>query len=143
MKEKHGRRKYPEQYVVRRLVIAVLAMAVLLSGCGGTSGTQMSQDEADGEAASGCEFRSDRSGVVTRHTPGALFNVLGVFASLGINVLKLESRPLVGKVFEYCFYLDFAGNLNDPDVEEAVRRLRYDCLEFIILGNYKSSPLAI
>ena len=93
------------------------------------------------------DYREDADKVsiffVTRHTPGALFNVLGVFSSLGINVLKLESRPIVGKVFEYCFYLDFAGNLNDPNVAEAVRRLRYDCLEFIILGNYKSSPLAL
>ena len=80
---------------------------------------------------------------VTKHVPGALYNVLGVFASLGINMLKLESRPIVGKVFEYCFYLDFSGNLKDPDVEEALRRLKYDCLELIVLGNYKSSPLAL
>lgn len=80
---------------------------------------------------------------VTKHVPGALYNALGVFASLGINVLKLESRPIPGKVFEYCFYLDFAGNLKEPDVEEALRRLKYDCVELIVLGNYKSSPLAL
>lgn len=80
---------------------------------------------------------------VTKHVPGALYNALGVFASLGINVLKLESRPIVGKVFEYCFYLDFAGNLSEQDVAEALRRLKYDCLELIVLGNYKSSPLAL
>ena len=80
---------------------------------------------------------------VTRHVPGALYNALGVFAALGINVVKLESRPIVGKVFEYCFYLDFEGNLKDPDVAEALRRLKYDCLELLVLGNYKSSPLAL
>lgn len=80
---------------------------------------------------------------VTRRTPAALYNALGVFASLGIDVLRLESRPIVGKAFEYCHYVDFRGNLNDPDVEEALRRLKYDCLELIVLGNYKSSPLAL
>ena len=77
--------------------------------------------------------------MVTSHTPGSLYNALGVFASLGINVLKLESRPIFGRVFEYCFYLDFAGNLNDPDVAEALRRLDYDCLELNIFGNYKAA----
>lgn len=77
--------------------------------------------------------------MVTAHTPGALFNALGVFASLGINVLKLESRPIFGRVFEYCFYLDFAGNLNDPNVKEALRRLEYDCSELNVFGNYKAA----
>ena len=80
---------------------------------------------------------------VTRHTPAALYNALGVFASLGIDVLRLECRPIATKRFEYCHYVDFRGNLNDPDVEEALRRLRYDCRELIVLGNYKSSPLAL
>ena len=77
--------------------------------------------------------------MVTGHTPGSLFNALGVFAALNINVLKLESRPIFGRVFEYCFYLDFAGNLNDPDVAEALRRLQYDCVELNVFGNYKAA----
>ncbi len=81
--------------------------------------------------------------MVTGHVPGALFNALGVFSGQNVNVLKLESRPIPGKVFEYCFYLDFAGNLNDPVVEEVLRRLRFDCLELSVFGNYKSSELAL
>lgn len=81
--------------------------------------------------------------MVTAHTPGALFNALGVFASLGINVLKLESRPIFGRVFEYCFYLDFAGNMQDPNVVEALRRLEYDCSELEVFGNYKSAEECI
>ncbi len=77
--------------------------------------------------------------MVTSHTPGALHNALGIFASLKINVLKLESRPIFGRVFEYCFYLDFAGNLEDPDVKEALRRLEYDCTEMSVFGNYKAA----
>ncbi len=81
--------------------------------------------------------------MVTGHVPGALFNALGVFASQNVNVLKLESRPIPGKVFEYCFYLDFEGNLNDTVIREVIRRLRFDCLELNIFGNYKSSELAL
>lgn len=77
--------------------------------------------------------------MVTAHKPGALFNALGIFASLGINVLKLESRPIFGRVFEYCFYLDFAGNMNDANVKEALRRLEYDCSELDVFGNYKAA----
>lgn len=80
---------------------------------------------------------------VTRHTPAALYNVLGVFASLGIDVLRLDSRPIVARRFEYCYYVDFRGNLNDPDVEEALRCLKDVCQEFLVLGNYKSSPGAL
>jgi chorismate mutase/prephenate dehydratase len=80
---------------------------------------------------------------VTRHKPGALYNVLGIFASLDINVIRLESRPIVTKIFKYCHYVDFRGNLNEPHVAEAMRRLRDECPEVIVLGNYKSAPLAL
>ena len=81
--------------------------------------------------------------MVTGHTPGALYNALGIFASLGINVLKLESRPIMGKAFEYCFYLDFAGSMREPNVKEALRRLEYDCRELNVFGCYKSDPMAL
>ena len=77
--------------------------------------------------------------MVTGHTPGALYNALGIFAALDINVLKLESRPIYGRIFEYCFYLDFAGRIGDPDTDEALRRLRYDCAELDVFGNYKAA----
>ncbi len=77
------------------------------------------------------------------HVPGALYNALGIFASKNINVTKLESRPIVGKVFEYCFYIDFSGSLHDPDVVEALRRLEYDALELKVFGCYKAATQVI
>lgn len=80
--------------------------------------------------------------MVTGHTPGSLYNALGNFAALNLNMVKLESRPILGKAFEYCFYVDFMGNLNEPDVVEVLRRLQYDCRELNVFGNYRISPLS-
>lgn len=74
-----------------------------------------------------------------KHAPGALYNALGIFAAKNLNVIKLESRPIPGRPFEYCFYLDFEGNLSDPEVAEALRRLEYDSAQMKVLGNYKAA----
>ena len=76
--------------------------------------------------------------IVLKHVPGALYHALGIFASKNINVVKLESRPIVGELFEYCFYIDFSGNQNNDDVKETLRRLAYDCLDLKVFGFYKA-----
>ena len=76
--------------------------------------------------------------IVLKHIPGALYHALGIFAAKNINVVKLESRPIVGELFEYFFYIDFAGNQNDEDVKETLRRLNYDRLDLKIFGFYKA-----
>ncbi len=74
-----------------------------------------------------------------RHEPGSLYHVLGVLAEHNLNMLKLESRPIPGQVFEYCFYLDFSGNLNDPSVRKALSEIRSRCNECRVLGCYKAA----
>ena len=74
-----------------------------------------------------------------RHEPGSLYHVLGVLADHNLNMLKLESRPIPGQVFEYCFYLDFTGNLADSNVQEALREIRSRCNECRVLGCYKAA----
>ncbi len=68
--------------------------------------------------------------------PGILYRMLEPFASRGINLSKIESRPLKKKAWEYIFFLDLSGHLSDPGVAEAIDELR-DCCQFVkILGSY-------
>jgi len=59
----------------------------------------------------------------TRNIPGALFRSLSAFALRDINLTKIESRPLRGKPWEYLFYLDFIGHVEDPVCRNALNHL--------------------
>lgn len=78
-----------------------------------------------------------------KHEPGTLYQVLGVLADRKLNMLKLESRPIPGSVFEYCFYLDFSGNLNDDNVKEALKEIRRRCVECRVLGCYPRASVEV
>ena len=68
--------------------------------------------------------------------PGALHQVLGRFALNGLNLTKIESRPIPGKAFEYDFYLDFTGNLHESHTLELLCSLSEELPRFTFLGNY-------
>ena len=70
------------------------------------------------------------------HIPGALFKSLGVFAMRDINLLKIESRPLSGRPWEYVFYLDFEGHLASDRCRQAVEHLEQMASFLKILGSY-------
>jgi len=71
-----------------------------------------------------------------RNVPGTLFRALSAFALRDLNMAKIESRPLRGKPWEYLFYLDFIGNVDDPNVVNALDHLRELADYMRILGCY-------
>lgn len=70
------------------------------------------------------------------HQTGSLYRVLSRFASNGMNIFKIESRPLKGCNFQYRFYLDFNGNVRDEKVCSLICSLSTEMTDFKFLGNY-------
>ena len=70
------------------------------------------------------------------HTSGTLYNMLSHFIYNGLNMTKIESRPIEGKTWEYRFFVDFEGNLEQPAVKNALRGLEAEANRMRVLGNY-------
>ena len=72
----------------------------------------------------------------TAHKPGALYNVMARLAALNINVIKLESRPFVGKDFEFMFYFDLDASVYSKEFEQLMFELENQVEGFKYFGSY-------
>lgn len=70
------------------------------------------------------------------HESGSLYHLLSHFIYNDLNMIKIESRPIEGRNWEYCFFIDFEGNMADGAVKNAIRGLREEARNLKILGNY-------
>lgn len=71
------------------------------------------------------------------HTSGSLCRLLSEFAALGLNLTKLESRPVGNSDFEFLFFFDFEGSVADERVVALLSRLAESNYTFTFLGSYK------
>ena len=71
-----------------------------------------------------------------RHEPGSLYKVLSRFYALGINLNKLESRPLPERSFEFMFYFDLETSIYSEEFVQLMCELDEMCEEFKYLGSY-------
>jgi prephenate dehydratase len=76
------------------------------------------------------------------HLPGALYHSLAPFAQRNINMMKIESRPMRGKPWQYRFHLDLQASANDPEVRAAISELQKFSAQLRILGSYKAAGTA-
>lgn len=72
------------------------------------------------------------------HECGSLYNILAHFIFNNVNMTSIESIPLTGKQWEYCFFVDFEGNLSDNEVKNALKGIMSETDEFRILGCFVS-----
>jgi prephenate dehydratase len=86
--------------------------------------------------------RADKISLVVflLHQPGALHQALEPIARQNINLIKIESRPIVGHPFEYSFYLDVMAPPQAPGTQAALAELRQRTREVRILGCYVAAP---
>lgn len=75
------------------------------------------------------------------HRTGALFKVLRLFKLNNINLIKIESRPIIGEPWQYMFFFDFEGNLKDENVQRLLKSLKNMSQSFRLLGNYVSHEI--
>ncbi len=71
-----------------------------------------------------------------RDEPGILYRMLEPFARRGVNLSKIESRPVKTKAWEYIFFLDMSGHVSEAPVREAIDELKSFCQFLKILGSY-------
>ena len=67
---------------------------------------------------------------------GALYDLLRPFASHGLNMTKIESRPSRRKAWEYIFFVDIEGHIDEDRVKKAAEEVKSRCLFMKILGSY-------
>jgi chorismate mutase / prephenate dehydratase len=81
---------------------------------------------------------ADKTSIVlsVKDEVGVLHRMLDPFAKNGINLTKIESRPLKQKPWEYLFFLDLEGHIDDARIQRAIKKLEKSCLFIKILGSY-------
>ena len=70
------------------------------------------------------------------HVPGSLYSVISRFYALGINLVKIESRPLPDRDFEFMFYFDIECSVYSDELISLINELENDITDFTYLGSY-------
>lgn len=73
------------------------------------------------------------------HRPGSLYAIISKFSALGVNLAKLESRPISGKDFEFMFYIDVDGSVHDESIMNLICQLENGPELFTFLGSYSEA----
>ena len=73
------------------------------------------------------------------HTPGSLYSLIAKFAASGLNLTKLESRPIAGKDFEFSFYFDLEASVYSEEAIAILEELYETERSFTFLGGYSEA----
>ena len=73
------------------------------------------------------------------HKPGSLYSMLSMFYALDINIIKLESRPLTDRDFEFMFYFDIESSVYSDRFVQMINELESTTEKFTYLGSYSET----
>ena len=71
----------------------------------------------------------------------ALYNILSQFSKNNINLTKIESRPTKKKVWQYIFFIDFEGHIEDKKIINNIEKIKEHCIFLKVLGSYPKGDL--
>jgi prephenate dehydratase len=137
-----ARRKAPgEAAIASKRCAEVYGLAVLAEGIQSSKDnyTRFLAFVREGDIPAGLKREKTSLAFSVHHHPGALLECLKLFADHGLNLTKLESRPIPSNPFEYSFFADFLGGDEDAGVKAALAELRAKARHVKVLGSY---PLA-
>ena len=77
--------------------------------------------------------------LTTTHESGSLHDILTIFAVHGVNLVRLESRPIPEHNWEYMFFIEFTGDLMDPNIDEVIHELSLAARDLRVLGNFRAN----
>ncbi len=86
---------------------------------------------------------ADKTSLVVsmRNEPGALYHLLKPFNDFGVDMTRLESRPSPSGNWTYVFFIDFVGHINEPNVQEALNKIKQSAVDVKVLGSYPKGVL--
>lgn len=70
------------------------------------------------------------------HRVGTLYNMLQIIRQSSINLVRIESRPMVNEQWQYYFYIDFEGSIRETRVQRAIEKMKANCNTLRVLGSY-------
>ncbi|MBW2621847.1 MAG: prephenate dehydratase [Deltaproteobacteria bacterium] len=88
--------------------------------------------------SSGARTGRDKTSIIatTKNTPGALFSLMQPFAANGINMTKIESRPMKGEAWAYVFFIDLEGHVKDEVMKRTLDEVQQHSRWLKVLGSY-------
>ncbi|MFN4337145.1 MAG: prephenate dehydratase [Candidatus Nitrosocaldus sp.] len=125
----------------RFLILADVEVGRVRGGEGEGEGEVEGEGEGDDGASMGTGMSKTSIIFTVEHRPGALYDVLGEFASRGINLTMIVSRPIKDRPWEYNFYLDFEGHILDGRIRECLESVKGKVAFIKILGSYPKATI--